>query len=225
MFPGFSRRGMLPSRAFDPRALSRRNRPRCTPSPSRKSVVRPAAIPNFPPAQAWLRTRASRYCGQCGANLFTGERDAGTLVHHHGALAAAFVLSALIGAFAGSLALQFVAWALFAGTYLAPHAWLAGMVLGAAAGIALVERNRRRGGFSGPRTAQAARRESGAALVFMAAWFGSMLIFEISDRLRSSQGFGGLAGLVGLAGLAWLLGGLVYAFHRSRRARKAPPEA
>jgi hypothetical protein len=184
--------------------------------------------PNFPPAQAWLRTRASRYCGQCGANLFTGGRDAGTLVHHHGALAAAFVFSALIGAFAGSLALQFVAWALFAGTYfapLAPHAWLAGMVLGAAAGIALVERNRRRGGFSGPKTAQAARRESGAALVFMAAWFGSMLILEISERLRSSPGFGGLAGLVSLAGLVWLVGGLVYALLRARRARKAPPEA
>jgi hypothetical protein len=184
--------------------------------------------PNFPPAQAWRRTRATRYCGQCGANLSTGERDAGTLVHHHGALAAAFVLSALIGAFAGMLVLQFLAWALFAGTHfarLAPHGWLAGMVLGAAAGIALVERNRRRGGFSGPKTAQAAVKESNTALVFIAAWFGGMLFFMISDRLRNSPGFDGLAGLVGLVGLAWLVGGLVYALHRARRDRKPPPGA
>jgi len=182
--------------------------------------------PNFPPAQAWLRTRATRYCGQCGANLFTGERDAGTLVHHHGALAAAFVFSALIGAFAGAIVLHFVGWALFPGTHfarLAPHGGLAGMVLGAAAGIALVERNRRRGGFSGPKTAKAAAKETKTALVFLAAWFGSMLVFAISDRMRNSPGFGGLAWLVDLVALGSLLGGLVYTLYRARRDRKPPP--
>lgn len=182
--------------------------------------------PNFPPANAWLRTRATRYCGQCGANLYTGVRDAGTLVHHHGALAAAFAFSALIGAFAGALVLRFVAWALFAGTHfahLAPHGWLAGMVLGAAAGIALVERNRRRGGFSGPKTAQAAVKETNTALVFLVAWFGSMLILMVSDRMRKVPGLGEFAGLVDLVGLVWLLGGLIYTLHRARRNRKPPP--
>lgn len=177
--------------------------------------------PNFPPAQAWLRTRATRYCGQCGTNLFTGERDAGTLVHHHGALAAAFVFSALIGAFAGALVLHFVAWALFPGTHfarLAPLGGLAGTVLGAAAGIALVERNRRRGGFSGPKSARSAERENRAAMVFVAVWIGGIVLALMAERMKDSPGLLALGGFL-------FLGGLVFALVRARRARKAPPDA
>lgn len=177
--------------------------------------------PSFPPAQAWLRTRATKYCGQCGANLFTGERDAGTLVHHHGALAGAFVLSALIGAFVGAIAVHFAAWALFAGTHfaaLARHGWLAGLVLGAAAGIALVERNRRRGGFSGPKSARSAERENRAAAVFVAVWIGGIVLSSMAERMQDSPGLLALGGLL-------FLGGLVFALVRARRARKAPPDA
>lgn len=221
MFPGLSRGGMLPSRALDPARLVEEEPSLMHPFAVEEVRCRSCGHPNFPPAQAWLRTRATRYCGQCGANLFTGERDAGTLVHHHGALAAAFVFSALIGAFAGTLLLQFIAWALFSGTYfapLAPHAWLAGMVLGAVAGIALVERNRRRGGFSGPKSARSAERENKAAIVFVAVWIGGIVLSSMAERMKDSPGLLALGGIV-------FLGGLVYALVRARRARKAPPDA
>jgi hypothetical protein len=140
--------------------------------------------------------------------------------YHYGALAAAYVLAAIVGAFLGMIALALAAWALFprdpADRLRVPGAF-AGIILGAVAGIVLVDRNRRRGGFSGPKTARSAERESRAAFIFVAVWMGGAGLFQAAERLGNSPG------LLAVGGLAFL-GGLVYALVRVRRARKAPGE-